>query len=47
LSEAVLLANVAYRAGEGFDWDAQNLKTVGNPQAQSLIREEYRKGWDL
>ena len=47
LSEAVLLANVAYRAGEGFDWDAQNLKTVGNPKAQSLIREEYRKGWDL
>jgi hypothetical protein len=47
LSEAVMLANVAYRAGDGFDWDAQNLKTVGNPQAQSLIREEYRKGWDL
>ena len=47
LSEAVLLANVAYRAGGGFDWDAQNLKTTGNPQAQSFIREEYRKGWEL
>jgi hypothetical protein len=47
LSEAVLLANVAYRAGGGFDWDAKQVKAVGNKQAQRLIREEYRSGWKL
>ena len=47
LSEAVLLANVAYRAGGGFVWDAKNLKATNSHQAQSFIREEYRKGWEL
>ncbi|MCE9547032.1 MAG: gfo/Idh/MocA family oxidoreductase, partial [Planctomycetia bacterium] len=45
LAEAVLLGNVAYRAG-GFDWDAKELKTVGNDKAQALIREAFRKGWE-
>ncbi len=47
LAETVLLANVAYRAGGGFDWDSKNLKTVGNDKAQALIREEFRKGWEI
>ncbi len=46
LTETVLLGNVAYRAGEAFAWDAAKLKTVGSDKAQSLIREEYRKGWE-
>ncbi|MBV10004.1 MAG: NADH-dependent dehydrogenase [Rubinisphaera sp.] len=46
LSETVMLGNVAYRGG-GFVWDSQTLKTVGNEQAQQLIREDYRKGWDI
>lgn len=46
LAETVLLGNVAYRAG-GFDWDAQAMKTVGNASAQALIRETYRKGWEI
>jgi hypothetical protein len=46
LAEAVLLGNVAYRAG-GFDWDAQKLAARGNDAAQKLIREPYRKGWEV
>ncbi|MCE9554784.1 MAG: Gfo/Idh/MocA family oxidoreductase [Planctomycetes bacterium] len=46
LAEAVLLGNVAYRAG-GFDWDSENLKTTGNDKAQALIREAYREGWEI
>ncbi len=46
LAETVLLGNVAYRAG-GFDWDSDGLKTKENEQAQSLIREAYRQGWEI
>lgn len=45
LAEAVLLGNVAYRAG-GFDWKAKTLETGGNPAAQQLIQQAYRKGWE-
>ena len=45
LAETVLLGNVAYRAGSGFDWDSETLSTGGNTAAQDLIREEYRDGW--
>lgn len=46
LTETVLLGNVAYRAG-GFDWDAESLTAKGNAQAQALVRESYRKGWEI
>ena len=46
LSETVLLANTAYRAGSGFDWNAETLSTGGNKQADALIRTEFRKGWE-
>ncbi|HOD81032.1 MAG: Inositol 2-dehydrogenase [Planctomycetes bacterium ADurb.Bin126] len=47
LSETVLLANAAIRAGGGFDWDAANLKAGGNDKAGAFIREQYRKGWEI
>ncbi len=46
LAETVLLGNVAYRTG-GFDWDAKTLHTGSNRGAQALIREAYRKGWEI
>ena len=46
LAESVLLGNVAYRAG-GFDWDYETLSTGSNSQAQSLIKETYRPGWEI
>lgn len=47
LTEAVLLGNVAYRAGRKIDWDAASLKARGCPEADAFIRREYRQGWEV
>ncbi len=47
MAETVILANVAYRAGGGFEWDAAALKPKNNPAAEALIREPFRKGWEI
>lgn len=46
MAETVLLANVAYRAGESFEWNAEKL-TASSEKAQAFIREDYRKGWEI
>jgi predicted dehydrogenase len=47
LTEAVLLGNVAYRAGVKLKWNGPAMKAENNHQAMSYIRSEYRKGWEL
>jgi len=47
LTESVLLGNVAYRTGKQLQWDAEHLKAANCPEAEKLIRREYRKGWSL
>jgi hypothetical protein len=47
LTEAVLLGNVAFRAGKSLDWDAKALKATNAPEAEKFVRKEYRKGWGL
>jgi hypothetical protein len=47
LTEAALLCNVALRTGRRLMWDAKNLKAVGCPQADALLRRPYREGWTL
>jgi predicted dehydrogenase len=47
LTEAVLLGSVAYRAQSSLDWNADALKAAGCPEADRLIRREYRAGWTL
>lgn len=47
LTETVLLGCVAFRVGKTLEWDAANLKATNVPEAASLIRPEYRKGWEL
>jgi len=47
LTEAALLCNVALRTGQKLDWDARDLKAVGCPEADALIRRPYRQGWTL
>jgi len=47
LSEAVLLGTVAYRVGKKLEWDAENLKAKGCPEADQFIKRTYRKGWEL
>jgi len=46
MAETVLLGNVAYRAGN-FDWNAEKLIAKDNPKAQKLLRDEFRKGWEV
>lgn len=47
LTEANHLGNVAYRVGKKIEWDAANLRCPNAPEAASIIRREYRKGWNL
>jgi hypothetical protein len=47
LTEAVLLGNVAYRAGRAIEWDARRLQAKGAPEADRYLRRRYRRGWRL
>jgi predicted dehydrogenase len=47
LTETVLLGNLAYRAGGGFDWDAATLKPAGNSKAGQYLKSYFRKGWEV
>jgi predicted dehydrogenase len=46
MTEAVLLGNVALRAGQRIEWDAKKLKVTNGAAANQFIRRQYRKGWD-
>jgi predicted dehydrogenase len=45
LVEAMNLANVAARLGKKVTWDPVNLKCPGTPEADLLVKREYRRGW--
>ena len=47
LTEMVLLGNVALRGGKPIDWDGQKMQITNAPEADRLLRSEYRKGWSL
>jgi predicted dehydrogenase len=47
LTEANHLGNVAYRVGKKLQWDPGRLHAPNAPEADALIRREYRKGWTL
>lgn len=48
LTEAVLLGTIASRCnGERLAWDPVNFRIPNNPQADSLLRSHYRKGWEI
>ena len=46
MTEAILLGNVAMRAGGKFKWDAKKMKT-GRKDADKLISKVYRSGWGV
>jgi hypothetical protein len=46
-TEMVLLGNLAVRLGKKIEWDAKALKATNAPEADALIRTEYRQGWGL
>src|SRR5436309_2642650 len=43
MTEAVLLGNVALRAGKKILWDSQALKVTDAPEAERHLRTEYRR----
>jgi predicted dehydrogenase len=47
LTEANHLGNVAYRLGKTIDWDPVALRAANAPEADAIIRREYRRGWSL
>jgi len=47
LTEAVLLGNVAFRAGRKLQWDPTSLRAPNCPEADKFLRREYRDGWSL
>ena len=47
LTEIALLGVLSLRLRKPFEWDAANMKVVGMPEADALIHETYRAGWEL
>jgi predicted dehydrogenase len=47
MTETVLLANAAFRAKGGFDWDAANQKATGNSSVDEYLVPKFRKGWEV
>lgn len=47
VTQAVLLGNVALRAGKKLHWDSANLKVTNDEAAQKYINDAYREGWSL
>ena len=47
MTEAMLLGLVALRTGKKIEWDAKKMRVTNLPEANKLVRREYRKGWVL
>lgn len=47
LTELALLGLVSLRTGRKIYWDAANMKAKGVPEADAIIKEQYRKGWEI
>jgi len=46
-TEMVVLGTLAVRLGKKIEWNAKTLKAANAPEADAIIRREYRQGWDL
>jgi predicted dehydrogenase len=47
LTEIVLLGVLSLRTGKKISWDAVNLKARNLPEADAIIKEQYRQGWEI
>ena len=47
LTEAILLGNVAIRAGKKIEFDAAKVQVTNDKDANKIIKREYRRGWEL
>ena len=46
-TETVLLGNLAVRLGKRIEWDGPNLRATNVAEAASIIKRQYRKGWEV
>jgi hypothetical protein len=46
LTEVGLLGLVALRVGKKIHWDAKAMKATNAPEADKLLKESYRPGWE-
>jgi hypothetical protein len=47
VTETLLLGNVAARSGQKLHWDRSNMKVANSDAAQTYVRPERRRGWEL
>lgn len=47
VTEAVLLGNVALRAGKKLNWDGPKMKAINALESQRYVSGEYPQGWTL
>lgn len=47
LTELLLLGILSLRVGKPILWDAAQLKATNAPEAEAIIKESYRPGWDI
>lgn len=47
LTELALLGALSLRLGRRIDWDAEQMQARGLSEADAIIRESYRAGWEL
>ena len=47
MTESVLLANVALRAGGKIQWDAKKMHVTNLPEANQYVTHKYRGDWKL
>ena len=46
-AEMVCLGSVALRVGRKLEWDSENMQITNVPEANDLLRRQYRQGWEL
>lgn len=47
LTEIGLLGLLAVRAGKPIEWETEKMQVKGMPALERIIRETYRKGWEV
>ena len=45
--EALLLGNIAVRAGKKLEWDSAALKITNDAEAGKLVEDSYREGYGI
>ena len=47
ITELVLLGNIAVRTRKRIRWDHAAMNAINAPEAEPLIKESYRVGWEI